>query len=139
MAEGIMRHKAEQKGLNLKIDSAGTESMHAGEHPDGRAEKTARAKGIDISGLVARQIKSQDFDKFDMILVADAQVYREVMDIARNENDKKKVDFIMNMVQPGSNTGVPDPYYGGEEGFEKVYAMLDEACNTLLRMAEGKG
>ena len=132
-----MRQKAEQKGLNLKIDSAGTESMHAGEHPDRRAQKIARAKGIDISGLVARQIKSQDFDKFDMILVADAQVYREVMDIARNENDKKKVDFIMNLVQPGSNTGVPDPYYGGQDGFEKVYAMLDKACDSIILMCQG--
>jgi len=133
MAEEILRHKAEEKGLNLKIDSAGTESLHVGEHPDRRAQKTAREHGIDISKLVARQVKPEDFDKFDKILVADAEVYNELKDMFRNDNDKKKVDFIMNVVRPGSNTGVLDPYYGGQEGFEKVFEMLDKACDAILK------
>jgi protein-tyrosine phosphatase len=133
LAEGILRHKAEQKGINLKIDSAGTESIHVGEHPDRRAQRTAKDHDIDISRLVARQVKSEDFGKFDMILVANAEVYNELMHFVRNENEKRKIDFIMNVVQPGSNVGVPDPYYGGQEGFEKVYEMLDKACDAILK------
>ena len=133
MAEGILRHKAFEKGMDLKIDSAGTESMHAGEHPDRRAAKTAMEHGIDISKLVARQIKSKDFDEFDLILVADDQVYNELKYFIRSESDIKKVDFIMNLVKPNSNIGVPDPYYGGQDGFNKVFDMLDMACDVILK------
>ena len=137
LGEGILRYKAQQKGLNLKIDSAGTESFHAGEHPDRRSVKVAKENGIDISKQIARQISGEDFDKFDLILVADAQVYNEVMRFARNESDKKKVDFMMNLVTPGLNIGVPDPYYGGQDGFEKVFDMLDKACEALLKDTKG--
>ncbi|TAL61454.1 MAG: low molecular weight phosphotyrosine protein phosphatase [Bacteroidetes bacterium] len=133
LGEGILRDKVNRKGLDLKIDSAGTESLHVGESPDRRSTKTAREKGIDISKQVARQIRISDFDEFDLILVADAQVYREVISMTRNETDKKKVDFMMNMLKPGSNTAVPDPYYGGQDGFEKVYDMLNRACDSLLK------
>ena len=136
MAEGILRHKVEMQGLKLKIDSAGTESIHIGENPDQRATKTAKEHGIDISKLVARQIKSDDFDKFDLILVADVQVYNEVIAIARNASDKNKVDFIMNLVRTDLNTAIPDPYYGGMDGFEKVFQMLDKACDALIAKLE---
>ena len=136
LAEGILRHKAEQKGIKLKIESAGTESLHVGENPDRRSMKVAKEHGIDISRQVARQINPDDFDEFDKILVADAQVYNELMSFIRNENDKKKIDFIMNVCQPDCNTGVPDPYYGGQDGFEKVYSMLDKACDSIIANLE---
>jgi protein-tyrosine phosphatase len=132
LGEGILRYKAEAKGLDLKIDSAGTESLHVGERPDKRSQKVAKERGIDISAQVARQFRPDDFDKFDLILVADAQVYNELMRFVRNESDKLKVDFIMNVIKPGSNVGVPDPYYGGQDGFEKVFDMLDRACEVLI-------
>lgn len=132
MAEGILRHKAGEKGLMLKIDSAGTESFHVGENPDRRATKTAKEHGIDISTLKARQFRMDDFRDFDRILVADAQVYREVAELARNKEEKNKVDFIMNLVHPGLNKIVPDPYYGGMDGFEKVFEMLDLACEAII-------
>ena len=133
LAEGILRHKANEKGIDLDIESAGTESFHLGENPDRRSIKVAKEKGIDISRQVARQLSSGDFDKFDRILVADAQVYNEVKHIARNAGDMKKVDFIMNAYETGRNTAVPDPYYGGQEGFEKVFDMLDRACDAILK------
>ena len=133
MAEGILRHKAEARGLRMKIDSAGTESIHVGENPDRRATSTAKEHGVDISRLVARQITRNDFDAFDMILVAESHVYNEVIRMARNEGDKKKVDFIMNLMHPDSNKAVPDPYYGGMEGFEKVFCMLDSVCEEILK------
>jgi protein-tyrosine phosphatase len=133
MAEGILRHKAEKQGIKLRIDSAGTEYLHVGENPDRRATMTAKEHGIDISKLVARQIKVNDFDVFDLILVAEAQVYKEMNALARNESDKKKVDFIMNFVHPDSNSAVPDPYYGGMDGFEKVFEILDNACEAIIK------
>ena len=136
LGEGILRDKASRKGIDLVIDSAGTESFHVGEAPDRRSIQTAKGRGIDISKQVARQIRISDFDDFDLILVADAQVHREVMRIARNERDKMKVDFMMNMLKPGSNTAVPDPYYGGPEGFEKVFDMLDQACDAILNIVK---
>jgi len=138
MAEGILRHKAEVQGLKIRIDSAGLEYLHTGENPDQRATKTAKEHGVDISRLVARQIKAQDFDLFDLILVADAQVYNGVVDLTRNESDKMKVDFIMNSVHPDSNTAVPDPYYGRLDGFEKVFEMLDKACDAIIAKLENK-
>ena len=132
MAEGILRYKTEAKGMNVKIDSAGIESLHVGESPDSRAVKTASKYGVDISKLVARQITVTDFDRFDWILVAEAQVYNEVIALAQNENDKKKVKFIMDYLYPGRNTAVPDPYYGGIDGFEKVFDMLDKTCDALI-------
>lgn len=134
LGEGILRDKANRKGIDLVIDSAGTESFHVGEAPDRRSVQTAKGRGIDISNQVARQIRVSDFDEFDLILVADAHVYNEVRRISRNEKDMQKVDFMMNMLTPGSNTAVPDPYYGGQDGFEKVFDMLDKACDSILKL-----
>jgi len=133
MAEGILRYKAEKSGLKINIDSAGTGHWHEGENPDKRATATAKQHGIDISKLVARQFNKNDFDKFDLILVADDEVYDGVNAIARNDNDKKKVEFIMNILYPDSNQNVPDPYMGGMDGFEYVYNLLDRACDALLK------
>lgn len=133
LAEGILRHKANEKGIDLHIESAGTESLHVGESPDKRSVKIGKERGVDISRQVARQVRPTDFDKFDKILVADAQVYNELKHFARNAQDMKKVDFMMNMCDAGCNTGVPDPYYGGQDGFEKVFDMLDKACDAILK------
>lgn len=132
MAEGILRHKAEEHGINLRVESAGIGNWHEGENPDTRAIQTVHARGINISNLITRQIKADDFDEFDLILVADAQVYKGVLAIARNETDKKKINFIMNLPYPDSNKAVPDPYQGGMRGFEDVFSMLDEACDVLI-------
>lgn len=133
MAEGILRHKANQRGLDLMIDSAGTGGWHAGEHPDKRATKTAKERGVDISKQKARQIAEEDLEKFDLILVADAEVYDGVVELAMNREQKLKVDYIMNLVYPDLNKPVPDPYYGGAEGFENVFDMLDKACDALIK------
>ena len=132
MAEGILRHKAAQKGLNLKIDSAAIGTWHVGANPDKRATKTAKSRGVDISQLVARQITEDDFENFDLILVADAQVYDGVVELALTRDHKLKVDYIMNIVYPDQNIPVPDPYTGGMDGFENVFDMLDKACDVIL-------
>lgn len=138
MAEGILKHKAKKYGLQLIVDSAGTGHWHAGENPDKRAIKTAKERGIDISKLIARQITEEDFDNFDFILVADAQVYDGVVNRALSREHKLKVDYIMNLSHPELNMPVPDPYFGGVEGFERVFDMLDSACEALIKVIHEK-
>lgn len=130
LAEGIMANKV--KELNISVDSAGTASYHIDEAPDIRSIKIARKKGINISNLRGRQFQVSDFDEFDKIYVMDDSNYQNVTAMARNEEDKTKVAFILNESNPGQNLEVPDPYYGGDLGFENVYNMLEEATEIIL-------
>lgn len=132
LAEGILRAKVEKAGLNVTVDSAGTSNYHIGEHPDNRSIKNAKEHHVDISKLRGRQFTVNDFDDFNKIYVMDASNYQNVIALARNENDKQKVDFILNEAYPNSNKAVPDPYYGGEGGFETVYQLLNTACDVII-------
>lgn len=133
VAEGVLKHKANFYGLNIKVDSAGTSGFHNGENPDARSVAHAKTKGIDISNLVSRQFKVRDFDEFDVIYAMDKSNYFDILDLARNENDSKKVRLILNELHPGKNLAVPDPYYGGSDGFENVYNLLDGACDVICK------
>lgn len=136
LAEGIMRHKIEEKGLDATVDSAGTAAYHIGEPADRRSVLTAKKHGIDITKLRGRQFEVSDFDEFDLIYVMDESNYENLKIMARNEEDMKKVDYIMNMVSPGSNHIVPDPYYGGDMGFDNVYNLLDSAAEEISKKLE---
>jgi len=129
LAEGILKSKLPSN--KFIVDSAGTANYHVGSQPDRRSIAIGKKYGIDISGLKGRQFSTKDFDAFDYIYVMDESNYYDVISLARNENDKKKVNFILNEIYPNQNHGVPDPYYGGEQGFENVYKMLDEACTII--------
>jgi protein-tyrosine phosphatase len=133
LAKGIMADKIAKLGLNAETDSAGFESFHRGDPADPRSVAVAAAHGIDLSDHIARMFTVRDFDYFDLIYVMDRANYNDVMGLARDTEDENKVDFILNHVYPGENRQVPDPWYGGKEGFEKVYRMLDEACEQLAR------
>jgi protein-tyrosine phosphatase len=132
MAEGILRKKAESLELDITIDSAGTGEWHVGEHPDKRAIQTAHILGVDISKLVARQFSESDFDDFDRIYVMDYSNYYTVIDLARNDKDKQKVFLLLNADEPESNREVPDPYFGRGDGFEKVFLMMEKACEAIV-------
>jgi protein-tyrosine phosphatase len=132
MAEGILRKKAIDFKLDITIDSAGTGHWHVGEHPDHRAVETARKFGVDISKLVARQFSESDFQDFDRIYVMDRTNYYDVIDYAGTEEEKQKVNFLLNADQPGSNRDVPDPYYGRIDGFDTVFMMMDKACDAII-------
>ncbi len=138
LAEGILREKARQKGLNWHIDSAGTGSWHEGELPDSRSIRTARKYGIDITYQRARQIQPSDFEHFDLILTMDQDNRDDVRALARElDATEDKVELIMNYVFPGENISVPDPYWN-DDGFEAVFRMLDQACEQLVEQLAHK-
>jgi protein-tyrosine phosphatase len=132
MAEGLLKHKIDKLGLNFEVDSAGTGDWHVGEAPDLRAINYMNSKGIDISTQRARQFNIKDFEKFDVILTMDKDNYSNVLVLAENEAHRNKVKMILNFSNPDSFQSVPDPYFGGEEGFELVYNLLDEALDKFL-------
>src|SRR5690606_3791961 len=119
MAQGILEQKLKAAGLDDKVsvDSAATSNYHIDDSPDERAIKKTKEYNIDISSYRGRQIKPSDFDEFDRIYVMDISNYENTLEIARNEEDAKKVQMILNLTHPKSNKSVPDPYFGGEEGF----------------------
>ncbi|HAI00562.1 MAG TPA: protein tyrosine phosphatase [Flavobacteriales bacterium] len=123
MAEGLLRHHIQQRGLRCKVDSAGTSAHHVGEHPDRRAQQEMRRHGIDISRQTSRQLVRKDFDRFDWILVMDHSNLANAQRLAgNNEAHLAKIKLF---AQDGE---VPDPYYGGAEGFSQVYDMVNAAA-----------
>jgi protein-tyrosine phosphatase len=132
LAEGIMKQKAAQAGLNWQVDSAGTGYWHAGERPDPRSIQVARTHGIDISDQRARQFQQEDFTRFDRIFVMDTQNLRNVQLLARSEEEAQKVELILNQIYPGKGHSVPDPYYD-DNGFEEVFQMLEKSCAAFVQ------
>ena len=129
LAEGILKSKLPKDYFT--VDSAGTANYHVGISPDKRSIAIARKYGLDISNLKGRQFNVSDFDAFELIYVMDESNFKNVIKLARNDEDKAKVKYILNEVYPNQNHEVPDPYYGGDEGFNNIYKMLDEACSII--------
>lgn len=136
LAEGIMQQKINLYGLDAHVDSAGFEPFHIGDSPDERAIKIALHNDIDISGYRARIFQPADFDRFDRIYVMDDKNYSDVMQKARKESDRLKVDYILNELHPGSNDVVPDPYYGRFSDFEEVFELLNKAIDCMAKKIE---
>ncbi|SDX52344.1 protein-tyrosine phosphatase [Lutibacter oricola] len=137
LAEGILKSKV--FNFKTKVDSAGTGAYHVGNKPDARSIAVARTNGLDISDQKARKFVVSDFDEFDIIYVMDNSNYRNIVKLARNEEDVAKVKLILNEVFPGEDLDVPDPYYGGDFGFKNVYNMLDEACEIIAKKINPNG
>ncbi|MFD2561788.1 low molecular weight protein-tyrosine-phosphatase [Aquimarina rubra] len=131
LAEGILMSKLDSK--KFQVDSCGTSSYHIGEKPDRRSIETAKKYGIDISNQRAAQFKISDFDTYDFIYPMDKANYYDIIKLARSEKEKEKVRLILNELYPNQDLDVPDPYYGGEQGFEDVYEMLNKACDHLVQ------
>ena len=131
LAEGILASKLPTD--KFLVDSAGTGSWHVGRAPDNRSVATAQKNGLNISNQRGRQFSKSDFDTFDYIFVMDYSNYRDVIHLAKNENQKEKVQLILDAVYPNENVDVPDPYYGMANGFDMVYEMLDEACEIIAQ------
>tara|TARA_B100001540_G_C15214459_1_gene376649 strand:- start:26 stop:475 length:450 start_codon:yes stop_codon:yes gene_type:complete len=129
LAEGILKEKI--KDLNTEIDSAGTASYHIGNPPDPRSIEIAKKYNIDLTTQRARQFHYTDFEKFDLIYAMDKNNYAQLMSQATSEKERKKIKMILNEIEPNSFKSVPDPYYGGDNGFQKVYNMLEAACEKI--------
>tara|TARA_R110002126_G_scaffold286314_1_gene437885 strand:- start:3244 stop:3696 length:453 start_codon:yes stop_codon:yes gene_type:complete len=129
LAEGILQSKINPN--YIFVDSAGTAAYHVGNLPDTRSIEVARNYGINIANQRARKFVVADFDVFDYIYAMDESNYQNILSLARNKTDENKVQMILNESHPNKSLPVPDPYYGGKQGFENVYKMLDEACEII--------
>lgn len=135
-AEGVFRKLVRDEGLEdeIEIDSAGTGGWHVGEPPDARSADAARRRGIELDGA-ARQFSPGDFDRFDLVLAMDDENRRELLRLAPDADARAKVRLFREF-DPASNGGgdldVPDPYFGGEQGFERVLDLVDAAARGLL-------
>jgi len=129
LAQGILESKVNKS--KVRIDSAGTAAYHVGNSPDERSIEVAKKYGVHINDQRARKFVIEDFDEFSVIYAMDESNYQNILKLARNKADENKVKMILNEVYPGKNLNVPDPYYGGNQGFENVYKMLDKACEVI--------
>ncbi|MDP4290632.1 MAG: low molecular weight protein-tyrosine-phosphatase [Bacteroidota bacterium] len=133
LAEGILKKKIKKHNINAEVASAGFVSFHAGQSADKRAEMIASQFGVDISTHKARVFKQGDFDIYDQIFVMDHENLKAVHKLSRNNADRNKAGLILNELFPGENQIVPDPYYGGKEGFVDVFHLLDKACDAIIQ------
>ena len=128
-AEGVMRRMVEAPGLSdeIELDSAGTGGWHVGAPPDARATEAASRRGTTLTGAARRFDPRADFDRFDLILAMDAENKRDLLALAPDEAARAKVRMFL----PGDRD-VPDPYYGGPDGFERVLDLVEDASRELL-------
>lgn len=132
MADGLMRKKVADHKLDVVVDSAGTGDWHVGHSPDARMLETAKRNGVPIDELRGRQFKVEDFDDFDRIIVMDKSNFQNVRKLARDEKDTQKIEMFLDLTHPGKDLEVPDPYFGGEEGFQDVFDMLDAGTDVII-------
>lgn len=131
LAAGILRKKLHERNIEAMVESAGFEPYHIGEGADDRAVAIANRHGIDIGGHSMRLFKKEDFKTSDRIYVMDQRNLRDVLFLAESEEDKKKVDYLMNAANPGKNQIVPDPYYGDIIDFDHAYNLMEQACDHI--------
>ena len=139
-AEGVFRGLAAQRGraAEFEIDSAGTGDWHIGSPPDRRARRAALERGIDISGLRARQIQAGDFAYFDWVIGMDRRNRADLLRLA-GEAQRHKVRLLSDYSAQWPGEEVPDPYYGGARGFDLALDLIEEACGGLLDHLTGPG
>jgi protein-tyrosine phosphatase len=139
MAEGVFRRVAEEEGLidRFEIDSAGLGDWHIGQAPDHRAQKAARSRGVDISDQSARQVVDEDFDRFDLLLVMDRSNYAELKARAPHEA-RAKIRSFLDFAPHVGTRDVPDPFFGGAEGFDRALDLIEAAARGLLASLAGE-
>lgn len=136
LAEGILQSKTNPE--SVFVDSAGTGGFHIGNQPDERSINVAAKYGIDIAQQCCRKFSSSDFEVFDYIYVMDKSNYANVITKASNASEEKKVKLLLSE-GTGEIQEVPDPYYGGNDGFEKVYQLIDKACDIIAKKINKNG
>ena len=132
LAEGILQYKAKMAGLNWEVDSAGTGNWHIGHPPHRLSQKVAQLNGIDICQLRGRQFTGTDMLEFDRIYFMDEDNFEDARMMAGEFWNEEKAALLMDELYPGKNKSVPDPYYGGEEGYHEVFDMISQACDVII-------
>ena len=137
-AEAVLRHKLRELGLEegVEVDSAGTGDWHVGKPPDSRTRQAAQLRGYDLSALRGRQVCASDFGRFDLILAMDNSNLEHLRRL-RPDGAMAELDLFLRRYDLALDE-VPDPYYGGEEGFEQVLDLLEQGCDGLLRELRGR-
>ena len=131
-AENVMRKLLEDEGIEgVTCDSAGTMRAHEGHPPDSRMSAAGRRRGLPMTGS-ARCIEPSDFDRFDLILAMDRSNYSDIMAVARSQSDRDKIQLFCEYCSESDHSEVPDPYYGGPDGFELVLDLLEDGCQGIL-------
>ncbi len=138
-AHGVFRQMLVDKNLegDIAVDSAGTHAYHVGKKPDSRSIQAARARGVDLSDLTARQLDDSDFEEFDYLLVADEDNFHLTKEGCPIEH-RHKIQYILSFATHSKVKEVPDPYYGHGNGFERVLDLLEDACKGLLAKLEAE-
>ncbi|MCL9774576.1 low molecular weight protein-tyrosine-phosphatase [Vibrio methylphosphonaticus] len=132
--EAVLKFSANRREIDLEVDSAGTIGFHEGASPDPRAQQAAEARGYSFSGMSARQVTDADFYRFDMILAADEDNLSDLK-LRCPEHLQSKLSLFLSH-GGASETEIPDPYYGGEQGFERVLDLIEEAAERVLDEVE---
>jgi protein-tyrosine phosphatase len=133
MAKAILIKKLMENNITwVEVDSAGTSDYHSGRKADERTQESGRKHGIDLSLHRARQFSKRDFDTFDLIYAMDRENYSDILDQASNDEEAGRAKLILNEINPGADLSVPDPWFGGEKDFEKVFNLLDAACDIIV-------
>jgi protein-tyrosine phosphatase len=132
-AEGVFRHKVNAAGLDkrIQIDSAGTHAYHVGEQPDQRAQAAARKRGFDLSQQRARRVYANDFEEYDYVLAMDEANYSDLVSICPGPL-RERIYLLLDFAHNSNTREVPDPYYGGDHGFEHVLDLIEDAADGLL-------
>lgn len=138
LAEGTFRHLVEEAGLGdrIEIDSAGTGAWHVGEGPDPRSVEVAERHGVSLDGQTARRVTEKDFQRFDRIVAMDADNRSDLMTVAPAGSEDKVC--MLRDFDPAGPGDVPDPYFGGDQGFENAFDMIHRSCSALLDEIEAE-
>ena len=133
LAEGVLLQKVHAAGLDWQVDSAGTNGYHVNEAPHYLSQRVAKKNGIDISKQLCRRFVAEDFDRFDMIYAMAGDVLEEMKKISGKKFMADKAELLLNLVHPGENRDIPDPWYGPEPGYYQVFDLINEACDMLIK------
>jgi protein-tyrosine phosphatase len=133
-AEGIFRHKAKEAGLDalFEVDSAGTSAYHVGEGADARSQEHARFRGYNFADIRSRQVVPADYERFDKVIAID-RGHQRFMSLQAEDKNRHKIELFMDYVPDENTQAVPDPYYGGDMGFERVLDLVEKGVENMLK------
>ncbi len=135
LAEAMLKKKYSENKIEGEVSSAGFESFNINEPPDYRAQELAKKNNMELK-TKARIFLKSDFDLFDKIYVMDTRNYRDVMDLARNEQDRTKIDYLLNVIEPGKNKTLADPFSQSEQDLNAVFKLLDRATDEIVNLSK---